>query len=62
MRIFEWLGSLMMIIALIEFVPNPKKAISSIPEVLATNVHMDKHHLVLQKTEGTKAKRRFPQD
>ena len=34
MRIFVWLGSLMMIVALIEFVPIPKTAISRIPGVL----------------------------
>jgi len=57
MKIFEWLGGVMMIIALLEFVPNPKKAIQSIPEVLATNVHMNGNHLVLHKTEAPKKRK-----
>ena len=56
MRIFEWLGSLMMIVALLEFVPNPKKAIQSIPSVLATNVRMEGNHLAVHspKSNGRK--------
>jgi hypothetical protein len=47
MRIFEWLGSIMFLVALIEFIPNPKKALKSIPEVLATNPKIVNGHLVI---------------
>jgi len=46
-RIFEWLGSLMFLVALLEFIPNPKKALQSIPDVLATNPRMVNGHLIL---------------
>jgi hypothetical protein len=39
----------MMIVALLEFVPNPKKAISGISEVLQTNVRMVGNHLVVTR-------------
>lgn len=59
-RIIEWLGSLMFLVALIEFIPNPRKALESIPQVLATNPKMVNGHLVLPKrqtkeTSGAKA-------
>lgn len=58
MRIFEWLGSLMMIVALIEFVPNPKKAISNIPGVLQTNIRIDSNnHMELHRSIDQKEKR-----
>lgn len=60
MRIFEWLGGLMMIVALVEFIPNPKKAIQSITSVLATNVRMEGNHLAMPspnpKERGVKIK------
>ena len=51
---FEWLGSIMMLVALIEFAQNPKKAVQSIPGVLQTNVQMEGTHLVLHRTEKPK--------
>ncbi len=48
-RIFEWLGGLMFLIALMEFLPNPKKALQSIPEVLNANPIMINNHLVMPK-------------
>jgi hypothetical protein len=39
----------MLIVALLEFIPNPKKAIQSIPGVLQTNVRMNGNHLVLHR-------------
>ncbi len=48
-RIFEWLGGLMFLIALMEFAPNPKKALQSIPEVLKANPIMVNNHLVMPK-------------
>jgi hypothetical protein len=60
MKIFEWLGSLMMVVALIEFVPNPKKAIQSIPGVLQNNVRMSGNHLVLRRPPAKKEITRLP--
>ena len=37
MRILEWLGGVMFLIALLDFVPSPKKAIQSIDSVLKSN-------------------------
>lgn len=48
-RLIEWLGSLMFLVALIEFVPNPKRALNSIPEVLSANPKIIKGHLVMPK-------------
>lgn len=47
MGIQEWLGSLMVIAAVISFIPNPKAAIKGVPEVLSTNVQMVNGHLVV---------------
>ncbi len=49
MKISEWLGSLILIVALMEFIPNPRKAIESIPGVLQTNVRMSGNHLMLRR-------------
>jgi hypothetical protein len=54
-RLTEWLGSIMFFVALIEFVPNPKKAIDSIYDTLSTNVRIEGGHLVLKK--GTSRQR-----
>lgn len=61
MKIFEWLGSLMMVVALVEFVPNPKKAIQSITGVLQTNVRMDGNHLAVHHGGKLPAKRKSGQ-
>ncbi len=53
-RIFEWLGGLMFLIALMEFAPNPKKALQSIPEVLKANPVMLGNHLVMPKAPARK--------
>jgi len=54
-RLFEWLGSLMFLVALIEFIPNPRKALETIPSVLSTNVHITNGRLTLVKPKkGTK--------
>ena len=45
MRIIDWLGSLMFFVALIEFIPNPKKALESIPGILAANPRIVNGHL-----------------
>ncbi len=54
-RIIEWFGSLMFIVALIEFAPNPKKALQSIPDVLSMNPKMVNGHLVMPKVISTKS-------
>ena len=59
MRIFEWFGGLMMIVALMEFIPNPKKALQNIPEVLATNAKMVNGHLVISR-DGPRSKSDAP--
>jgi len=42
-RILEWLGGLMFLIALLDFVPSPKKAIQSIDAVIRANpVHISR--------------------
>jgi len=42
-RILEWLGGVMFLIALLDFVPSPRKAIESIDAVLRTNpVHIQR--------------------
>lgn len=51
MKLIEWLGGVMMLVALIEFIPNPRRAIRSISEVLFTNVRMAGNHLVLHKVQ-----------
>jgi len=56
-RLTEWLGSIMFFVALIEFVPNPKKAIDSIYDTLSTNVRIEGGHLVLKK--GTSRQRHW---
>lgn len=55
-RLFEWLGSIMFLVALIEFVPNPKKALETIPEVLAMNPKIVNGRLVMP-TKGVKGER-----
>lgn len=46
-RISEWLGSIMFLVALIVFVPNPRKALESIPNILAMNPKIVNGHLVM---------------
>jgi hypothetical protein len=43
--------SVLVLVALIEFIPSPRKALRSISEVLSTNVRMEGNHLVLHRTE-----------
>ena len=52
MKLIEWLGGAMVLVALFEFIPSPRKAIRSISEVLSTNVRMEGTHLVLQRTRN----------
>jgi len=56
-KIFEWLGSIMFLVALIEFIPNPRKALESIPQVLATNPKIVNGRLVLPKVNGNGEKK-----
>jgi hypothetical protein len=48
-RVAEWLGSIMFLIALIEFLPHPKKALEEITNVLSTNVRYEQGKLALTK-------------
>lgn len=48
-RVLEWLGGIMFLIALLEFVPNPRKALESIPNALSLSPKMVNGHLVLPK-------------
>lgn len=48
-RIIEWIGSIMFIVAIIEFVPHPKKALETIMSTLSSNVRIEKNHLVLKR-------------
>jgi hypothetical protein len=49
MRLIEWVGSLMFLVALIDFAASPKRALQSIPQILATNPKMVHGHLVIPK-------------
>ena len=49
MRIIEWLGSIMLLAAFIEFAASPRKALESISEVLTTNPRIENGHMVLRK-------------
>ena len=48
MKLIEWLGGLMLIIAFLEFAASPRQALKSITEVLSTNVYMQGNHLALK--------------
>ncbi len=52
-RLIEWLGSIMFLVAILEFVPNPRKALSTITDTLAQSVRIEKNHLVLKKNART---------
>ncbi len=54
-RLIEWLGSIMFLIAIVEFVPNPKKALSTITDTLSSNVRIENNHLVVKKTTSSRA-------
>lgn len=55
-RLIEWLGSIMFLIAVLEFLPNPKKALNTISDALSTNVRIESNHLVLKKTPNHRPK------
>lgn len=45
----------MLLVALLEFIPHPRKALESIPEVLATNPLIVSGHMTLPKQSGKRA-------
>ena len=56
-KIFEWLGGLMFLVALIEFVPNPKKALEEAHAVLVSpSPRIVNGHLVLPRNQTKNAK------
>jgi len=56
MRLIEWLGSIMFFVAVMEFLPNPRKALDTISDTLSTNVRIESNHLVLKKTAASSSK------
>ncbi len=57
MRLIEWLGSIMFLIAILEFVPNPKKALSTITDTLSSNVRIEANRLVLKGHQSNRVSR-----
>lgn len=54
MKLIEWLGGVMMLVALIEFISSPQKTMRSISEVLSTNLQIAGNHLILHKAQRNK--------
>ncbi len=49
MKLIEWIGSIMLLIGALEFLASPRAALSSITEVLSTNIRIEQGHLGLQR-------------
>ena len=55
MRLIEWLGSVMVLVALIDFIHSPRAALESITDTLNTNVHISQNgKFGLRKMGGSK--------
>lgn len=61
-KIVEWLGSIMFLVALIEFLPHPKKALEEITDVLSTNVRYEQGKLALTKPGTAHHRVRIPRE
>jgi hypothetical protein len=48
MKLMEWIGSLMFMVALIDFASNPRKALESIPDVLARSPRIENGRMVIR--------------